>query len=102
VLFTMPTMARLMLTLKMNVTVMPRKNIRQSRYLAAMRSVDKTVRFNVWWSVRTVTELQVKKMVGSEGSQSRKRVKYGYEPVGVGTKNNSAGETSCDLARKDL
>jgi hypothetical protein len=33
-----------MFTLKMNVTVMPRKNIRQSRYRAAMRSVGKTVR----------------------------------------------------------
>jgi antitoxin component of RelBE/YafQ-DinJ toxin-antitoxin module len=44
VLFTMSTMARLMLTRSRNVTAMPRKNIRHSTYLAAIRSVDETVK----------------------------------------------------------
>jgi hypothetical protein len=67
VLFTMPTMARLMLTRKMNVTVMPRKNMRQSRYLAAMRSVGKTVRFNVSWYARRVIELHARNYVWESG-----------------------------------
>ena len=40
VLFTMPTMAKLMLTRSRKVTVIPRKNMRHSTYLAAIRSVD--------------------------------------------------------------
>jgi fructose-1,6-bisphosphatase/sedoheptulose 1,7-bisphosphatase-like protein len=45
VVFTMPTMARLMFTRSRNVTVMPRKNMRHSTYLAAIRSVGARVSF---------------------------------------------------------